>query len=1183
MNMGKFRKAIASLAMVAVLSTLVVSVGAFAVHYEDVSVSDWSYPYIEQLLEEGVLDETKETFSPEEDINRAEFGKMVVEKFGHEGEGLCSETFEDCTEGAWYDEVLGIAIAHNLLRGDEDGNMRPGDSINRAEAMTVLHRAAGEPATEKAGAAVFSDVSSESWYDQATGWGYCYADVDGYDDGTFGSSRNLTRQEAAKLIVTVSEPSATPRAACLTVDPPVATGDLTVSFASNNPATGGSILVDNTNSEAEHLTLMGAYNFKATGGDVNVTSLTFERQGYATDAEIEELYLYVDGDLVLKTPSNVTTRQFVFTDNSGLFEVSSGATANVELRMDILDSINSGVAISFDLTGANVEGGTVGGLPRVGSQLATVHVSDMATLAIDLDDTVNYPVDRKIGAKKENLAEFNLDVGQEVIVQELAFELVGTLSTSDLANFELVNINNDEEVLGSVASMTEGKMVKFTGLNLELDSSEDYYIRGDIMGGASRTFTFTRNLETDFNIVDAEFGVRIKPDITTSGSKTDGGQVTIQEGDFEAELASSSPIGGIVPNATTEQLLGEYEFTAKGERVKINSITFQVEDVDTQGSIGSFTDLRVLIDGSQVGSKVSTLAVDTGTTVTTNRNIALGETVNVQVWGKTPAVASFAAGKTVRIANSGSGINYDLLDSNTKDQDLNLPTGNTLISAASSLDVKISSSPQASLLAMGETYEVGRWTVKPENEDTRIRELNFTGTSSLITNVESATVKLYQGSELLASRTRTTQNNNHATSLWFGNIAAKNTSATPAQSSRLNWDLEKDTTYTIIVELTFKPYADGQGAVTNYQAQMSLAANGIVHYPAISKSEDNTYPASALAGPTHELRRGLLSVSGTNTTKTAILDSDQEVLGFSLSETSNNSDVEVTAFEIKTGGNLTVTGTEDVVVYEGNSSGPVVARLRNDTATNSAAYQGATASDVVFDGVHGLEVGDVVRIGGTNLVVHEVTSTTEAVMKTLAGLAPSIGYDAATATVVADGGTLVLASEKSFEEEVTVVIEQAAGDALAVDFTAGVLTISLANTTAANNNVAAIQAAVRAENALLDAVVATDGGSWDGNVTGATLTTATDNFVVATLVGNAAFLDTATLKIPVESATAARFVLKGETNVYVVEGDLTAGASANTRSRSVRLSDVTWKDGAATTGFTSTLLKTLPVIWTHSE
>lgn len=79
-----------------------------------------------------------------------------------------------------------------------------------------------------------------------------------------------------------------------------------------------------------------------------------------------------------------------------------------------------------------------------------------------------------------------------------------------------------------------------------------------------------------------------------------------------------------------------------------------------------------------------------------------------------------------------------------------------------------------------------------------------------------------------------------------------------------------------------------------------------------------------------------------------------------------------------------------------------------------------------------------------------------------------------------------------------VTIEQAADDNLAVAFASGALTISLADTTPANNTVALIQAAIRALGEIdgIDfAEAVCTGTGWDaGEQVGGVLTTATDAF-----------------------------------------------------------------------------------------
>lgn len=109
---------------------------------------------------------------------------------------------------------------------------------------------------------------------------------------------------------------------------------------------------------------------------------------------------------------------------------------------------------------------------------------------------------------------------------------------------------------------------------------------------------------------------------------------------------------------------------------------------------------------------------------------------------------------------------------------------------------------------------------------------------------------------------------------------------------------------------------------------------------------------------------------------------------------------------------------------------------------------------------------------------------------------------AATATVQDTAGdyltiTIPVASGPAKFNNLALTISQAADDVLAVSFSGGVLGIALAKTTAANNNLAAVQAAVRALGTIdgfsFAAATAT-GVDWDNKQTGATLTTPTDLF-----------------------------------------------------------------------------------------
>lgn len=162
--------------------------------------------------------------------------------------------------------------------------------------------------------------------------------------------------------------------------------------------------------------------------------------------------------------------------------------------------------------------------------------------------------------------------------------------------------------------------------------------------------------------------------------------------------------------------------------------------------------------------------------------------------------------------------------------------------------------------------------------------------------------------------------------------------------------------------------------------------------------------------------------------------------------------------------------------------------------------------DFITDGIVALEIS-VITVGTTYDTLtfssgELVTSATGTVLYQAAAANLTNQGKASTATVQDTSGdyltiTVPVVSGPAKFNQLQLKISQAADDVLAVAFTGGILELKLAATTAANNNVAAVQAIIRALGTVdgfdLSAVTAT-GVDWDGKQTGATLTTATDLF-----------------------------------------------------------------------------------------
>jgi hypothetical protein len=182
-------------------------------------------------------------------------------------------------------------------------------------------------------------------------------------------------------------------------------------------------------------------------------------------------------------------------------------------------------------------------------------------------------------------------------------------------------------------------------------------------------------------------------------------------------------------------------------------------------------------------------------------------------------------------------------------------------------------------------------------------------------------------------------------------------------------------------------------------------------------------------------------------------------------------------------------------------------------------YDGGSASAPRIYPDHELKVDDIISDGNVALEIDEITEETDydTLRFTSGELTISdtgtILYQVETEDTDGTGNACEATVEDTADDYLTVsfplddnpeqkngiilTIAQNGSDALAVAYTGGTLTVSLAKSTASKNNVAEIQAAIRAlaveEGIDFSSVVCT-GVDWDGNQDGSTLTTASDTF-----------------------------------------------------------------------------------------
>ena len=140
---------------------------------------------------------------------------------GTQGTGLVSGVFKDLPIEHWACRQMEYAAKAGIIKGDGDGNCRPEAKVTRAEfvqmianAFEIERAATASPkldilydngTTPKPESQKFSDVSDDMWFSKAVDIGTRAGIISGYDDGRFGAYDNITRQDAATVLMRVKE------------------------------------------------------------------------------------------------------------------------------------------------------------------------------------------------------------------------------------------------------------------------------------------------------------------------------------------------------------------------------------------------------------------------------------------------------------------------------------------------------------------------------------------------------------------------------------------------------------------------------------------------------------------------------------------------------------------------------------------------------------------------------------------------------------------------------------------------------------------------------------------------------------------------------------------------------------------------------------------------------------------
>jgi hypothetical protein len=138
------------------------------------------------------------TFEPDTPVSRGELAQAIFNLRGGGAQPAGQPIPFTDTANSPFANAINFVTASQLMNGYPDGTFRANGQLTRAEAAAVLVRMYGFTGT---GTTVFHDMHSAAWAQNYIALAADRGIINGYPDGTFGPNRPLSRAEATALLV----------------------------------------------------------------------------------------------------------------------------------------------------------------------------------------------------------------------------------------------------------------------------------------------------------------------------------------------------------------------------------------------------------------------------------------------------------------------------------------------------------------------------------------------------------------------------------------------------------------------------------------------------------------------------------------------------------------------------------------------------------------------------------------------------------------------------------------------------------------------------------------------------------------------------------------------------------------------------------------------------------------------
>ncbi len=869
----------------------------------------------------------------------------------------CAGKFSDISE-AWVCRAAELAAKAGLTNA-ANKTFRPKDNLTKYEAMLFALKSS------------CADISDRSVSGVAA-----YAAEAGIitNAASFNGTAAATRGEFFRYVATAMEDSACGDTSdedvlctlfpdlCVDdggTDVPTTGGDLEVSEGSAPFAAGTTL------PSASGITV-GSIDITAGSDDAVITAVRLISKGVGARTDIVSVGLFSDGVKVAKSKA-ISSEDLVDLNMISPLKVEAGETVTLDVVVSTAAAAGEHY-FQVESDGITTNSGSVDGNFPVTTPLFKTSTTVAGTLTFSADGSL---ADVKLGQTDAILAKFKVATNgvEDITINSMTFkkDSVSTAQDGDVENLTLY-MNGSEVATGELVNRYVTFNVDKTILKNKSD--QKFEIRGDIVGGASKTLKLVIDSTTD---VSAS-GSKYLYGANTAGTGTVAATVTITAGAVSL-VKEDAVIDKVLANKQNV-LLGKIKITPNsGKDVELSTLKLTIDTtldsaVAAATAFGEIENLELYNETTSQVYDLTYVAGGTNSKVYSNTDMGAilksGTTYTLAVRADTKAVGTAVDGDyVVKLASAATDLVMKEVANDTLVTDITpnaLSLKKVAVSTSGFTVTQNALSSALNAVIGSDDVELINFNVKANDVgDLKIRELKFAkeAAASTLNNTLVSGFKLYQmvGSTWTLVKSVGTSDlaGNEVTVRDLAVVVPVNTTA----KFKLTTSLVKDTgnnNKTLLMRVSGYSVEDKDGT-SIYAVAVDGDSNGVI--------------TAAQAGAT-SARTVTVKSTGTATLTTDVLDSvvskDSNVVAGTTSGfigaykiAASNEGVAVKDLTVTFSADVSAS-VDSVILYKGDKT----TEIAREAVTGAAVTFTSIPSYVVAEGTETLYVKVVTRKIGKN-------------------------------------------------------------------------------------------------------------------------------------------------------------------------------------------------------------------------